>query len=163
MRVHIRWMIRCDMPEVQKIENESFEFPWSDDDFIRCLRQSNCVGMVAEYDEQVVGFFIYELYSSLLDVLNFAVKPCVWRNRIGTAMVDKLKSKLTPKQRNNISTKVRETNLDGQLFFAAQGFIAVDVLREYYNVTDEDAYVMRFDYPMSGGEVLDRIFAEQTP
>ena len=33
----------------------SFEFPWSEEDFIRCLRQRNCIGMVAEHDEQVVG------------------------------------------------------------------------------------------------------------
>ncbi len=28
VRVHIRWMIRRDMPEVLAIEDESFEFPW---------------------------------------------------------------------------------------------------------------------------------------
>jgi len=44
--VHIRWMIRRDMPEVLDIESGSFEFPWSEEDFIRCLRQRNCIGMV---------------------------------------------------------------------------------------------------------------------
>ncbi len=73
--VHIRWMIRRDMPEVLAIENRSFEFPWSDEDFIRCLRQRNCIGMVAEYDERVVGFMIYELHKNRLHVLNFAVRP----------------------------------------------------------------------------------------
>ena len=53
--VHIRWMIRRDMPEVLQIEAASFEFPWLEDDFIRCLRQRNCIGMVAEYDDRVVG------------------------------------------------------------------------------------------------------------
>ena len=52
--VHIRWMIRRDMPEVLSIENESFEFPWSEEDFIRCLRQRNCIGMVAEHHDRVV-------------------------------------------------------------------------------------------------------------
>ena len=36
-RVHIRWMIRRDMPEVLEIERKSFEFPWFEEDFIRCL------------------------------------------------------------------------------------------------------------------------------
>ena len=61
VRVHIRWMIRRDMPEVLGIENQSFEFPWSGDDFVRCLRQCNCIGMVAEHEDRVVGFMIYEL------------------------------------------------------------------------------------------------------
>src|SRR5690242_8502098 len=42
LRVHIRWMIRCDMPEVVTIEAQSFEFPLQEDDFIRCLRQRKC-------------------------------------------------------------------------------------------------------------------------
>ena len=37
VRVHIRWMIRRDMPEVLDIEQCGFEFPWSEEDFIRCL------------------------------------------------------------------------------------------------------------------------------
>ena len=39
--VHIRWMIRRDMAEVLDIEGQCFEFPWSEDDFVRCLRQRN--------------------------------------------------------------------------------------------------------------------------
>ena len=31
VRVHIRWMIRRDMPEVLAIEEDSFEFPWSEE------------------------------------------------------------------------------------------------------------------------------------
>ena len=57
-------MIRRDMPEVIPIETASFEFPWSEDDFVRCLRQRNCIGMVAEMDDQVVGFMIYELHKT---------------------------------------------------------------------------------------------------
>ena len=37
LRVHIRWMIRGDMDDALEIENQSFEFPWSEDDFVRCL------------------------------------------------------------------------------------------------------------------------------
>ena len=56
VRVHIRWMIRRDMPEVLQAEQASFEFPWTEEDFLRCLRQRNCIGMVAEQGEKVVGF-----------------------------------------------------------------------------------------------------------
>ena len=73
--VHIRWMIRRDMPAVLRIENACFEFAWNEEDFIRCLRQRNCIGMVAEDDEGVVGFMIYELHKNRLHVLNFAVHP----------------------------------------------------------------------------------------
>ena len=120
--VHIRWMIRRDMPEVLDIENLSFEFPWSEEDFIRCLRQRNCIGMVAEFEEQVVGFMIYELHKTRLHILNFAVNPEFRRRRVGEAMISKLISKLSHQRRNRILLEVRETNLSAQLFFRNAGF-----------------------------------------
>ena len=81
--VHIRWMIRRDMPEVLTIEGKSFEFPWSEEDFVRCLRQRNCIGMVAEHHERVVGFMIYELHRNRLHILNFAVHADFRRRHSG--------------------------------------------------------------------------------
>ena len=146
MGVHIRWMIRKDMAEVLEIENSSFEFPWSEDDFIRCLRQRNCIGMVAEFDERVVGFMIYELHKNQLHVLNFAVRPDARRHGVGTQMVDKLVGKLSQQRRNRIVLEIRETNLAAQLFFKRANFRAVSVLRDYYDDTTEDAYVMQYRF-----------------
>src|SRR5207253_7769626 len=88
--VHIRWMIRRDMPHVLAIEQESFEFPWSEEDFIRCLRQRNCIGMVAEVEDKIVGFMVYELHKTRLHLLNFAVAGLWQRRGIGTQMAGKL-------------------------------------------------------------------------
>ena len=146
VNVHIRWMIRRDMPEVLEIERSSFEYPWSEEDFIRCLRQRNCIGMVAEYDERVVGFMIYELHKNQLHVLNFSVRPDARRRSVGQQMVQKLIGKLSQQRRNRIVLEVRETNLAAQLFFKNTGFKAVSVLRDYYDDAAEDAYVMNYRY-----------------
>ena len=144
--VHIRWMIRRDMPEVLRIESRSFEFPWSEEDFIRCLRQRNCIGMVAEYDERVVGFMIYELHKTRLHILNFSVHPDYLRRGIGSAMINKLVGKLSAERRSRIMLEIRETNLAAQLFFRNVGFRAVSVLRDFYDDTTEDAYLMCFRF-----------------
>ncbi|MEZ6096699.1 MAG: ribosomal protein S18-alanine N-acetyltransferase [Pirellulaceae bacterium] len=144
---HIRWMIRRDMPEVLAIETSSFEFPWSEDDFIRCLRQRNCIGMVAEYEDQVVGFMIYELNRSELHVLNFSVRPDMRRRGVGTQMLEKLIGKLSQQRRTRISLEVRETNLAAQLFFKNAGFVCVSLLKDHYDDTTEDAYVMHYNFP----------------
>ena len=144
--VHIRWMIRRDMPEVLDIESRSFEFPWSEEDFIRCLRQRNCIGMVAEYDERVVGFMIYELHKNRLHILNFAVRPEFRRRGVATAMVKKLNGKLSQQRRNRILLEIRETNLGAQLFFRDSGFRAISVLRDFYEDTTEDAYLMQYRF-----------------
>src|SRR4051794_30212189 len=144
VRVHIRWMIRRDMPEVLQIEQESFEFAWSEEDFLRCLRQRNCIGMVAEQGEKVVGFMIYELHKAKLHILNFAVGPACRRLAVGTQMVAKLISKLSSHRRTRITLEVRETNLAAQLFFRAQSFKAIKVLRSFYEDSGEDAFLMQY-------------------
>jgi [ribosomal protein S18]-alanine N-acetyltransferase len=144
VRVHIRWMIRRDMPEVLHTEQESFEFAWTEEDFLRCLRQRNCIGMVAEQGERVVGFMIYELHKNKLHILNFAVHPSYRRAGVGTQMVAKLISKLSSHRRTRITLEVRETNLNAQLFFRSQEFKALRVLRTFYEDSGEDAYLLQY-------------------
>ena len=146
IRVHIRWMIRRDMLEVLNIEAESFEFPWLEEDFIRCLRQRNCIGMVAEHDDRVVGFMVYELNKTRLHVLNFAVASEYRRRGVGSQMIAKLVGKLSSQRRTRVVLEVRETNLPAQIFFRENGFRAVSVMRSYYEDTPEDAYTMQYRY-----------------
>ena len=144
LRVHIRWMIRRDMPEVLGAERASFEYAWTEEDFLRCLRQRNCIGMVAETDERVVGFMIYELHKSRLHVLNFAVHPHARRTGIGGQMVAKLVNKLSTHRRLKITLAVRERNLAAQVFFRSHDFRATKVLRTYYEDSGEDAFQMEY-------------------
>jgi ribosomal-protein-alanine N-acetyltransferase len=144
VRVHIRWMIRRDMGEVLRAEQLSFEYSWTEEDFLRCLRQRNCIGMVAEHNDRIVGFMIYELHKTRLHVLNFAVAPSYRRAGIGAQMVTKLIGKLSSHRRAKITLAVRERNLPAQLFFRSQDFRAVRVLRNYYEDSGEDAFLMEF-------------------
>jgi ribosomal-protein-alanine N-acetyltransferase len=143
-RVHIRWMIRRDMPEVLAIEHASFEYPWCEEEFLRVLRQRNCIGMVAEHGERIVGFMIYELHRNKIHVLDFATQTDFRRRGVGRQMVAKLVGKLSSQRRNRIALYVRETNLPAQLFFRVAGFRATDVIREHYPDTGEDAYLMHY-------------------
>ena len=143
-RVHIRWMIRRDMPDVLQTERDSFDYAWTEEDFLRCLRQRNCIGMVAEMNDRVVGFMIYELHKSKLHVLNFAVAPGCRRMGIGMQMVAKLIAKLSSHRRTKITLAIRERNLAAQLFFRQLDFKAVKVLRNYYEDSHEDAFLMEF-------------------
>lgn len=164
MEVRIRWMIRRDMPEILNIERESFEYPWAEDDFTCCLRQKNCIGMVAEVKEireiqkaekiekveedVVVGYMIYELHKTILYLLNFAVSPTYRCKGVGTYMVNKLISKLSADHRTKISLNIGDTNLRGHVFFKNRGFKAVSVLRNFFEYNDavEDAYIMVYRF-----------------
>ena len=157
LNVHIRWMIRRDMNEVLGIEESAYQDAWVEEDFIDCLRQRNCIGMVAEINEPhaketfgddhdaVVGFMIYQLHKKKLHVLNFAVNFKTWRRGVGRQMIQKLKSKLSRQRRNKIVIEVSEDNINGQLFLKSQGFEASKVIRDHYE-NGRDAYQFVYRY-----------------
>lgn len=152
LRTQIRWLIRRDMDEVLAIEGSSFEFPWTEEEFLCCLRQRNCIGTVAELDHEIVGFMIYELHQSMLRILNFAVSPKMRRQGVGSQMVQRLIDKLSQQRRREIVLEVRETNLEAQLFFKQSDFKALQVLRNHYDDTLEDAYYMRYSLKNSNSD-----------
>lgn len=147
MRPYIRWMIRRDMPQVLQIEGESFMEPWSEDDFIRCLRQRNCIGMVATDPESqnVIGHMVYELHKSRLHLLNIAVGMGHRRRGVGRAMIEKLIGKLNSNRRSRIVLECADWNLPAHKFFRSCGMLAVGVVRDFYIHDDADAYSFVFD------------------
>jgi len=147
IKLHIRWMIRRDMPEVLSIEGGCFDHPWTEEDFLQALRQRNCIGMVAEHEERVIGFMIYELHRTRLHLLNFGVHAGFRRSGVGCQMIGKLLTKLSHHRRTRVTLAVRESNLGAQLFFKKQHFVATRVLRRFYSDSGEDAYLMQFQLP----------------
>lgn len=149
--VLIYWLTRPNMPDVLRIENLCFEFPWCHEDFMCCLRQRNSIAMVAVNREthDVVGFMIYAVDKGRLDLLNIAVDPQFQRRGVGSRMIERLIDKLGQQRRTEISVTVRETNVDAQLFFREQGFRSISTLRGYFEETDDDAYVFLFKQPLA--------------
>lgn len=129
LKVHIRWMIRRDELEVLAIENANYNEPWLEEDFLRVLRQRNCIGMVAEDGDKVVGFIIYELHKSRIEIIRMSVDPAYTRLSIGRQMVEKIQAKLSPHRRTNVCMWLSEYETDAHLFLKACGFRAVEVRR----------------------------------
>ena len=113
--------------------------------------------MVAEFNERVVGFMVYELHKDQLHVLNFSVRPDVRRRGVGQQMVNKLVGKLSRRGRNRIGLEIRETNLAAQMFFKNLDFRAISVLRDYYDDTVEDAYVMQYRFEDEAAEPVEMV------
>ena len=138
--VHIRWMIRKDTPAFLRIESASFDYPWCEEDLLSELTQRNVIAQVAELDEQVVGYIVYELFKTKLEILNFAVHPDYRRQGIGTALMRKMAGKLTTGRRSRIVFHVWDHNLDAHLFLRACGFRATGIVDGFFREHNLDAY-----------------------
>jgi ribosomal-protein-alanine N-acetyltransferase len=145
MNVSVLWMSSKHMDDVMRIEDQCFPYSWNLNDFNLSLKCRNTVGMVALWEREVVGYMVYQMYGKRLHLANFAVAPELWRHGVGRLMVEKLVGKLSPKGRHTISLEIRERNVAAQLFFKAMGFRWVETLTGYYEESEEDCYLMKFE------------------
>lgn len=136
--VQIRWIVRRDYEEVLAIEQASFASPWTMTDVLTFMSQRNNIGMVAEFQEKIVGYFLYELHKEALRVVDFAVAPAFRREGVGRQMVARLLRKLSQQRRTEVVLEVSERNLAAQVFFRKMGFLAVGVLKNFYKDCDDD-------------------------
>lgn len=144
---HIRWAIRRDLPRIMEIDGECFgSCAWSEDEFLLCLGKANCIAMVIEHQDRIVGFMVYELQADHIALLNFVVDPWCARRGFGRQMVEKIQRKLSALRRNRIVVEVRESNLDAHLFFKATGFMATAIIDQHWDEIDEDAYMFEYHY-----------------
>lgn len=146
----LTWMIKRDLPEVLAIEHATDPCPWTEKATIDALQQRNIIGMCSHDKNRVVGFMVYELCPSFIRVLRFAVDPFAQRMGVGTAMLAKLKGKLSPGKRNVLRFDVRESNLGAQLFLREGGLRAVKIVGEHFKDNLEAAY--RFEFACGAQE-----------
>jgi ribosomal-protein-alanine N-acetyltransferase len=171
--LHIRWMLKRDIPQIINIYSSNGGTLYADD-IGRYLHENNCIGMVAELNNEPIGFVIYELHvqssydkiahcrSLITQSTNFdhdSIKTCEiqkysgiiitmygifidYENRF-TEIIDYIKNKLTNK-RPILDVYIKESELSKQLALQKQGFVAIDIIQQYYGDSMEDAYVMRY-------------------
>lgn len=142
LRYHVRWMIRRDLPEVVTISRLGHQWKRSVANIEHELKHRNMIGVIAEQGDIVVGFVMYELHKTKLEIVDLVVHPEFRRCGVGTSLVYHLVKKLHVGQKERITISVPES-LDGaHLFFRSQRFLATSVCRGFFD--DEDAYEMEY-------------------
>lgn len=141
MQLAIRWMIKRDLDDVVAIERQSFTHPMTKNEIKDILKERNSIGMVVEDEAGVVlGWMCYKLDHDQLWLEHIVVHPLYVRHGIGSAMIDKLKSKLSPSRMSVLVVRVDDDNLAAHLFFAANDMRAIGVDRKHFD-DGSDAYV----------------------
>jgi ribosomal-protein-alanine N-acetyltransferase len=149
IKVALSKMKERDIPGALLVEEASFEFPWTEEDFVKCLdpKDLNCHGKVFYYEGKIIAFMIYKLEDFHIDLINLAIDPNYRRCGIGSQMIANLIERLTWQRWRRLIVEVRETNLTAQLFFRKNKLRAISTLYNHYEHTPEDAYVMQIWCP----------------
>ena len=142
--VTIGWLTEAAMPEVLRIARACFESPWTREDWCNELAPTDdgrqeTWGRVIVRHGMIIGFMAYRVLGDVVEIHNLAVVPLARRHGAALQAIGWLSEKHPEAE---LRVVVRERNLAAQLFFRACGFAATAVMRDYYDDTDEDGYLM---------------------
>jgi ribosomal-protein-alanine N-acetyltransferase len=119
----IRWLIRRDMDDVMQIDDVGYVEPWSESKFISTLRKKTVIGVVATNGfNRTIGFCLYELQKTQIEILRMAVSPQWRRKGVASAMIDRLKDKVANQKRCGVACEVDGHSIFSQLCFRDNGF-----------------------------------------
>lgn len=140
-RFKVRYMVHADLSEVARIDRECFLLPWDHSEFRARLRKKRCIGRVAEWNDEVIGYVVHEMAKRVTEITRMAVVWDFERRGVGSALMREIK-KYVPKN-GELAVMVRERSVEAQLFFRDHGFRYEGTHRKFYP-NGEDAYVMTF-------------------
>ena len=132
-----------DLGYVLAIEEQSYDYPWSQGIFSDCLRVGySC--WVLEWEAQVHGYGIMSVSAGESHLLNLCVRPTFHRRGFGHALLKHMLILARKHHASIIFLEVRPTNSNAIRLYESFGFTKVGVRRSYYPAPGgrEDALIL---------------------
>ncbi len=140
----IRPMGIDDVPEVARLEQASYPFPWSEG----VIRDSVRVGYlcnVMEIDVILAGYSIMAAGAGEAHLLNLCVRESFRHRGLGTRLLQRVFAQAAQADARVIFLEVRPSNQAAIRLYLAHDCVQIGVRRGYYQAHEgrEDAVVMR--------------------
>ena len=141
--IRLRRMTADDLPSVLAIEEQNYNFPWSEGIFKDCFRAGyNC--WVCEEMDRVLGYSIVSIAVGEAHILNISVDPSEQGQGIGRKMLENLIEVARSKRAETVFLEVRPSNIGALTLYQKLGFNEIGVRKDYYPAENgrEDALML---------------------
>ena len=142
-KITVRELRKEDIPELSRIEAESFSMPWSAAAFGELLTRPYCTYLTALADGRVAGCCGYTDSFHEANIDNVVVAS-EYRNRgIAQIMLAKLLERGAASGVESYVLEVRVSNLPAIHIYEKLGFRSVGIRPRFYEKPVEDARIMK--------------------
>nr|WP_295604796.1 ribosomal protein S18-alanine N-acetyltransferase [uncultured Terrisporobacter sp.] len=138
----IRHMTKDDVDAVYKVEENCFTDPWSKDSIRKELKNDLARYLVAEIDNQIVGYVGVWFVVDEGHITNVAVHSDYRGRKIGDKLVDEMVKLCKENNLVAMTLEVRTSNTVAQNLYRKYGFKIAGIRKEYYSDNKEDAIIM---------------------
>ncbi len=140
--VALRAMTEADLPAVMQLERSIFPDPWPMSAFTDVLSGEMWQSLVAECDNNIVGYACFMTAAGETHLANIAVHPDYRRKSVAQQLLDRILQLVTRHGCTMIILEVRQSNYAARAFYERSGFRTLYTRPHYYEEPAEDALVM---------------------
>ena len=130
------------LPQIQRIEQQSFSVPWTEQMLRMQLEPDSHVFLTAETADGVVGYIgmMYVLDEGY--ITNVAVRQDCRRRGIADALLGELERRARALMLSFLTLEVRESNAPAVALYEKRAYRIVGRRKHYYERPTEDALLM---------------------
>lgn len=135
-----------DLPEVVRIENRIYPFPWTHGNFLDSIQSGYETWIARDGKGAMIGYFLLMVAVDEAHLLNITVDFAFQRKGMGRALLDKVVALARGAGMQSVLLEVRPSNEHALAVYRHYGFAEIGFRRNYYPAprnTREDAIVMR--------------------
>ena len=142
MDIEIKDASEALLPQIQRIEQQSFSVPWTEAMLCLQLAPDSPVFLTAGTAEGVVGYvgMLYVLDEGYIS--NVAVRPDCRRQGVAEALLTALEARARALLLRFVTLEVRESNAPALALYEKCGYRIVGRRKNYYEKPREDAILM---------------------
>lgn len=129
------------LPQIMKIERESFSDPWSESGFEAELGEDSCF-IVAKDGDAVLGYAVLRMIGDECELFNIAVDASLRGMGTGGALLEAVLFYAKMHGAVQIWLEVRESNEPAIKLYEKYGFSSVGIRKNYYTDPVENAVLM---------------------
>lgn len=135
-----RRMILSDVEQVMKIEQDVYEFPWTERIFKDCIRVGYQCWMALQ-QQRVVGHAVISVTAGESHILNLSIRKDNQRQGFGRQFIEFLVDEARARDAQTMLLEVRPSNTAAINCYNAAGFNEIGSRKDYYPACDgrEDA------------------------
>lgn len=141
----VREMRNSDIEMVLQLQNQLAFLDWNQKQYIQEIESPSTIAIVAEKENDVVGFALFHLLVDESELLAIAVSPKYQRAGIGSLLFTDGKMKLQNFGADKLFLEVRESNQKARNFYESLNASLVGRRVKYYK-DGESAAIYRIDF-----------------
>lgn len=138
----IRTMQERDLEQVCAIECDNFSMPWSRQSFLDSIHNSSHIYLVAEQQQQILGYCGIWGIVGEGQITNVSVKKSFQRQGVASALLGACLAKGNEMGLASYTLEVRESNFSAIALYEQFGFEHAGVRKNFYDKPKEHAIIM---------------------